>query len=51
MEKYSAYNNGKADFNQVGLEGKSYQILPKTMVRITITKWEVWERVIRVSLL
>ncbi len=29
--------------------GKSYQIQPITMVRITKTKWEVWERVIRFS--
>jgi hypothetical protein len=30
--------------------GKSYQIQPITIVELTITRWEVWERVIRFSL-
>jgi hypothetical protein len=32
---YSAYNNGKNDFNQVGLVGKSYHIQPIRIVRLT----------------
>ncbi len=30
--------------------GKSYQIQPIIMVRLTITRWEGWEIVIRFSL-
>ncbi len=48
-KRYITFSD-KADFNQVGLAGKSYQIQPITMVRLTINRWEVWERVIRFSL-